>query len=151
MDKVKDKVMNTKILAVIGIACMILGTFFAYITFWGLSISLLKYWEGYVIIIMAIANALIIFQTYAEKYMPKIFRGKFGQFLASIENQKVSLIPTAIVAILVIYLHTTVKSSYISYGFGFYLELIGIISLVAYPFVYKGEAISTEINNNEVE
>lgn len=139
MEKIKDKVVNTKILAAIGIACMILGTFFAYITFWGISISLLKYWEGYVILIMAIANSLIIFQTYAERYLPRIFRGKLGQFLAGIQNQKASLIPTIIVAVLVIYLHNTIKSSYISYGFGFYLELLGIISLLAYPFVYKGE------------
>lgn len=154
MEKVKEKVMHTKILAAIGIACMILGIFFAYVkvSLWGFSqsISLLKYWEGYVILVLALVNILIIFKANVEKFLPKMFKGKFGQFLVKIENQKFSLIPTGLVAVLVIYLHSVVMtSSYIHYGLGFYLILIGIILLAVYPFIYKAETIQGI--NNEVE
>lgn len=148
MDKIKEKISNTKILAVIGVACMILGTFFAYFSIWGISISLLRYWEGYIILVAAVANLLIIFKTSVNKYMPAIFKGKFGNFLLDIKNPKASLIPTAIVLILVIYMHFSIKSKYINYSFGFFLEVIGLISLGVFPFMYK-EEISISENTNE--
>ena len=68
----------------------------------------------------------------------KIPEGK-ATFLLNLRNQKLILIPAAIALILLI-----VSANQDTYGlgklaFGFYLLLIGIIALVAYPFMYKGE------------
>ena len=139
-----EKIRSTKILAIVGIACLILGIFFPYVNIkiWSLtqSVALTHYWEGYVIVLVAIANGIMIFREFVEKYIPKLFIGKFGEFLTKVNNPKATLIPTGIAALLVIYLNTAVHiSSYVKYGLGFYIIVIGIVALAAYPFVYKEE------------
>ncbi len=146
MEKVLEKIRYTKIIAAIGVVLLILGTFFTYVkfTFFGFEIgsaSLIGYWEGYIVIILALANLLINFKSFAERYIPKLYESKIGNKLANISNPKMSLIPTGIALILLIYLHSTldIDSDYATYGLGFYLLWLGVILLIAYPFIYKGE------------
>ena len=66
MKSIIEKCRTTKILGAIGIVGLILGTIMPYVkyNFFGYqySISLWGYWEGKVIMILAIANLLFIFK-----------------------------------------------------------------------------------------
>ena len=148
MNSILEKVKNTRILAIIGIGSMILGTIFSYVsyTFFGYthSIALWDYWEGKVILLLAIANLLFIFQDFVEKYVPSLFNTNLGKKIAEIQNPKASLVPTILAAVFAIYLHVKLDIGMEDYSLGFYLLWIGVIALVAYAFLHKNQ-------DNEIE
>ncbi len=143
MNDVSEKLRKTRILAIIGLACMLLGTIFTYVKidvwFYTRSISLVGHWEGIIVILLAAANILFIFKDFVEKYIPALFKNKVGEKIKELDNQKLTLIPTAIVAILAICLLTSldIGSGYTKYGLGFYMLWIGIVVMTAYAFAYK--------------
>ena len=138
-----EKLKNTKILGGIGLICMFLGTILPYFNIsllgYTKSISLIGYWEGKVIIALIIANLLFIFKDFIEKYIPQMFNSGIGRMIEK-ANAKLVIIPTILSAAFAIYMivNINVDSSYIKYGIGFYVLWIGIISLLAYSFIYKG-------------
>ncbi len=140
MDKVMDKLKNTKILGAIGLGLLLLGTFLPYIVIeiFGIkdSESLVGYWEGKVMLLVTFANLLFVFKDFIKKYVPQLFNSGMGR---AIENAKpiFSLIPTGIALLLNIYLFTTLDSSLFSFGIGFYMIVVGIIVMIAYAFIYK--------------
>lgn len=143
MEKILDKIRNTRILAAAGIVCLILGTILSYIniSIWGYteSISLWGYWEGKVILILAIANLIFIFKDWVEKYIPALFNTNIGRKIKDIESPKASLVPTILSAVFAFYLHSKldIDSDYTSWGLGFYALWIGAICLVAYAILHK--------------
>ena len=147
-----EVIRNKKILALIGIIALLLGTFLPYITLslWGYSqsISLWGYWEGKVVLILTLANALFIFNDWIEKYLPQLFDNSVGKLVKKANNPKFSLIPTVLVAGFAVYMliNINVDSEYLKYGLGFYLLWVGIIALVGHSIFYKkqnSEAINT--------
>lgn len=138
-----EVIKNKKILALLGIAGLILGCFLPYytISFFGYtqSISLLGYWEGKIIFVLTLANALFIFQDFIEKYVPQLFNNWVGNLVQKANNPKFVLIPTILVVVFAISLiiRMDVDLSYIHYGLGFYLIWIGIICLVSYVIMSK--------------
>lgn len=160
MNNILEKCKNTRILATIGIVGLILGTMLTYVKFslWGYSqsVSLWGYWEGKIVLILALANGLLIFRDMVEKYVPSLFNTGFGKKLANITNPKASLVPTALAVIFTIYLHSTldISSEYASYGLGFYSLWVGAISLVAYAILHKKEhyvSENTTVINTDTE
>ena len=143
-----------RLLALIGIITLILGTILPYFTFsllgYSQSISLWGYWEGKVIVVLTIANALFIFKDYIEKYIPQLFTTNLGRKISNVTNPKVSLIPTILVVGFVIYLNTKFDFSgeYLKNGLGFYLLWLGIICLVAHAIIYK-RPTETQVNINQ--
>lgn len=141
MNNVLDKLKNTRLLAGIGVACMILGTMFAYITYdllgYSYDIALFDYFEGKVILIIAIANLLFIFKDYVEKYVPSLFNTNIGKKIKDINNSKASLILTFIGAAFAIYLTLKLDVDFSNYSLGFYSMWIGVICLVAYAILHK--------------
>ena len=141
---------NKRILALIGIVCLFIGTIAPYfsISFLGVSynLSLWKYWEGKVIMVLIIINTMFIFKDYLQKYVPQVFNSSFGKKIEN-ANPKFAIIPTILVAAFVIYLtiHLDVDSQYIKHGLGFWVLWIGIISLVGHTIFYKKQVI----NNNQ--
>ena len=156
-----ELIRHKRLLALIGIITLILGTMLPYFTFsflgYSQSISLWGYWEGKVILILTIANALFIFKDYIEKYIPQLFTTSLGEKIANIKNPKISLIPTVLVVGFVIYLNTQFdfNSEYSKNGLGFYLLWLGIIFLVAHAIIYKKPTevqanFNQEYNNQNV-
>lgn len=149
-----EKLKNTKILAMIGVAGLFLGTIMPYvkISLFGYSQSLVlfDYWEGKVILFLAIANLLFIFKDVVEKYVPAMLNSGLGRTIANLNNPKLSLIPTILSVVFMIYLHSSldVSSDYASYGLGFYLLWIGAMSLVAYAVLYKNNCEAATNNTN---
>lgn len=142
MDKIIEKMKTTRILGAVGIAGLIFGTIMPYVkyNFFGYkySISLWEYWEGKVIMILAIANLLFIFKDIVEKYIPSLFNTGIGKKIKDLDNPKYSLVPTVLVAIFVIYLTASIGvSTFKYYNIGFYAMWLGTISLVAYAFLHK--------------
>lgn len=142
MKNIIEKCRKTRILGAIGIIGLVLGTIMPYVkySFWGYnySVSLWKYWEGKVIMLLAIANLLFIFKDLVEKCVPALFNSEIGRKIQKCENPKFSLIPTILVAIFTIYVTSILgidKFKY--YNIGFYAMWIGTISLVAYALMYK--------------
>ena len=139
MDKVLSVLKSTKILGIVGSILLIIGTLFPFYTvsFLGIkaSVKLIENTTGKIMLIVGIISLAMIF---IDFIISKIPEGK-ASFLLNLRNQKLILIPAAIALILLI-----VSANQDTYGlgklaFGFYLLLIGIIALVAYPFMYKGE------------
>lgn len=85
MNNIIEKCKTTRILGSIGIICLILGTIMPYVRYniWGFtySISLWGYWEGKIIMLLAIANLLFIFKDFIEKYIPSLFNTNIGFYL----------------------------------------------------------------------
>lgn len=145
-----EKLKQTRILGIVGILGIFLGTLLPYfkISIFGLyqyNVKLWGYWEGKVIVLLMIASALFIFKDYVEKYVPQMYQSGFGKMIQK-ANPKMVLVPAILVAIFAIYLffNIDVDSKYITYGIGFYVLWIGIISLVAHCFLYKGALKDTK-------
>lgn len=142
MEKIIEKMKTTRILGAVGIVGLIFGTIMPYVkyNFFGYkySISLWEYWEGKIIMILAIANLLFIFKDIVEKYIPSLFNTAIGKKIKDLDNPKYSLVPTVLVAIFAIYLTVSLGiSSFKYYNIGFYAMWLGTISLVAYAFLHK--------------
>ena len=144
-----EEIKNKRILAAVGIVCLLLGCFLPYfsITIFGLNAthSLSEYWEGYLILALTVANALFIFQDIIEKYVPQAFNNGLGALVKKLNNPKFALIPTLLALGLAIYLYSEldVAAEYIKYGIGFWILWIGIIALVGHSIFYKGQAIQS--------
>ena len=142
MNNIIEKCKTTRILGTIGIIGLVLGTILPYAQYnifgYRYSVSLWGYWEGKVVMILAIANLLFIFKDIVEKYIPGLFNTKIGMIIRDCNNQKFSLIPTVLSVIFIIFLTVSLGiKSFKYYSIGFYLVLLGIISLVAYAFLHK--------------
>lgn len=145
MNNIIEKCRTTRILGAIGIIGLICGTIFPYVkySFWGYSysISLWGYWEGKIIMILAIANLLFIFKDLVEKYVPALFNNGLGRKIKECENPKFSLIPTVLCAIFTIYLTSILGiESFSYYNIGFYAIWLGTICLVLYAFLHKSDS-----------
>lgn len=141
MDKILEKMRNTRLLAGIGVACLILGTMLSYVSYniWGYSyqISLFDYWEGKIVLLIAIANLLFIFKDFIEKWVPSVFKSGFGKKIAEIDNPKASLVPTIAAAAFALWLTLRLEVSFSNYSLGFYSLWLGVIALVAYAFLHR--------------
>lgn len=139
-----------RILALVGIASLILGCFLPYYTVsvfgYTQSISLWGYWEGKIVLVLTLANALFIFQDFIEKYVPQLFNNCVGNIVQKVKNPKFALVPTILVALFAISLivRLDVDSEYIKYGLGFYILWVGIIALVGHAIFYKNKNV---VNN----
>ena len=140
---------NKRILALIGIGCLILCCFLPYFTvslwLYNRSVCLWGYYEGKIVLILTLANALYIFQDYIEKYVPQLFDNSVGRLIKKVDNPKFALVPTILALVfaisLFIRLDIDFNSEYIKYGAGFWLLWIGIITLVGHAIFYKKENI----------
>jgi len=154
MNNIMEKLKTTKILGAVGIACLILGLITPYVRYniFGIkySIALWGYWEGKIMMILALANALFIFKDFIEKYVPALFNnGGLGQAIKNCNNPKFSLIPTVLCAIFAIYVTSVLGvKTFKYYNIGFYLMWIGTISLVAYAFLHKADYKKGNSQNN---
>ena len=142
MNNIIEKCKTTRILGGIGIVGLILGTLMPYVKYdifgYSYSISLWGYWEGKVILLLALANVLFIFRDWVEKYTPFLFNNGIGRRIQDCENPKYSLIPTVLAAIFAIYVTSILGiDTFEYYNIGFYSMWIGTISLVIYAFLHK--------------
>lgn len=144
MNNIIEKCRTTRILGIIGVAGLIFGTIMPYVKYdifgYKYSISLWGYWEGKIIMLLAIANLLFIFKDLVEKYVPSLFNSGIGQKIHDCKNPKFSLIPTVLAAIFAIYVTSILGiDGFKYYNIGFYAMWIGTISFVAYAFMHKME------------
>lgn len=139
MDKVLSIIKNTKILGIVGAVLLIIGTFFNFYTVslfgYKSSMQLIEAGEGKVMIILGIAALAIIF---IDFIISKIPEGK-ADFLKKLRNQKFTLVPAVIAAIVLFMASSEETYGLAKLAFGFYVLLIGIIALAAYGIFYKGE------------
>lgn len=144
MKDIIEKCKTTRLLAAIGIIGLVLGTIMPYVKYnifgYKYSISLWGYWEGKIVMLLAIANLLFIFKDMVEKYVPFLFNNGLGRKIQELDNPKYSLIPTVLIAIFAVYETTQLGiESFKYYNIGFYCLWIGVISLVAYAILHKKE------------
>lgn len=150
MNNIMEKCKTTRILGAIGIGGLILGTIMPYVKYnifgYKYSISLWGYWEGKIIMLLALANLLFIFKDIVEKYAPFLFNNGIGRKIQKCENAKLSLIPTVLAAMFAIYVTSILGiDSFKYYNIGFYAMWLGTISLVAYAFLHKKDDIYNKI------
>lgn len=155
MEKVMEKIKNTRILAAVGLVSSLLGIIFPYITvtlFGTYSLKLIGYLEGKIMLVLTLANFLFIFKDYAKKYVPQAFNSAMGKAIEN-ANPKFSLIPTVLVVVLALYLTNGTDidfgNDYIKYGLGFWTLWLGAICLVAHAFLYKGDAVERNLAKEE--
>ena len=90
---------------------------------------------GILVLAASVFSLLVIF---SDKLAGKI------AFFEKLQNQKLVLIASIVSAVLVIINAISVPGSIggfgsITFGFGFWLIVIGLVANIAYPFLYKGE------------
>ena len=151
MNNIMEKCRTTRILGAIGIVTLILGTMMPYVKYnilgYKYSISLWGYWEGKIIMILAIANLLFIFKDLVEKYVPALFNSDLGKKIKDCNNPKFSLIPTVLSAIFAIYVTSILGiESFKYYNLGLFLMWIGTICLVAYALLHRPGNNNSTIN-----
>ncbi len=145
---------NKRILAIIGIVCLFVGTITPYFQFpllgYSYSISLWRYWEGKIVVALIVLNTMFIFKDFLKKYVPQVFNSNLGQKIEN-ANPKLSIIPTILIVLFVVYLaiHLNIASEYIKHGLGFYALWLGIIALVAHAFLYKNPSAQGEVSYNQ--
>jgi len=138
-----EVIKNKRILALIGIICLVVGCFLPYfsVQFLGISqsYSLWGYWEGKVIFTLTLANALFIFSDEIKKYVPQLFNSNMGKIIDKVNNPKFALIPTIIATAFLIYLFTEFSDvkDLIKYGLGFYTVWLGVLALIGHSIFYK--------------
>ncbi len=139
MENFMEKLKSTKILGILGNALIGVGTLLPLYTVsvFGLSqsVSYIQGSDGIVVLILAIVALIMIF---ADKLEDKV------AFFGKLKNPKLTLIPVAISALLLIISVSQVSGSgygaFFSFGIGFWLLVIGLVAAVVYPFLYKGDA-----------
>jgi len=153
---------NKKYLGIAGLVFLFLGTVLPFfkIEYMGISggtVSLLKYWEGYVIIVSVITAAMIIFRDSLKDKIPQLYNSQVGNNVEKY-GEKAIFAPAAIAALVIIYTCVSVRKqlatgSYVNlndivkYGLGFYSSIIGILALAAHGFIYKGEGAAVNAVN----
>ena len=144
---------NKRILAIIGIVLIFLGTILPYyiltILGYSTSVSLWGYWEGKIITALIVLNTLFIFKDLIQKYIPGLFNSNLGQKIIN-ANPKLSIIPIILIVAFVIYLNLSFNFSndVLKHGVGFYLLWIGIVFLIVHVFVYKNPN-AVQVNTNQ--
>lgn len=141
MEMLKQK----KYLGIAGAALTIVGLFLPLINMpssvssyaGGVANSFISSGTGIVLLILSLITLLIIF---SDKLADKV------PFFEKLQNQKLTLIPVGICAIIVIANIMNASSIMalgsmfgISYGIGVWTVGIGIVLSIIYPFLYKGE------------
>ena len=135
-------------LGMVGAILVIVGLFLPFITvsvsFLGVSNSQSTSWiatGGFDAILVLLLSVVTLLMIFSDKLADKVaFFGKFS-------NQKLTLVPTVISALLLIFSVTQASSAMgivgslgsVSFGIGFWLIIVGLVACVAYPFIYKGE------------
>lgn len=94
---------------------------------------------GWLTIALTVVSLLMVFSDFLETKVP--FFGKFG-------NQKLTLIPTGISAVILILNVMNYGASGASalvsslgkqtWGIGFWIIIVGLVASAVYPFLYKG-------------
>ena len=149
---------NKRYLAIGGIVSLFLAVLFPYYTYKvellgkviseG-KVSLIGYWEGYMILLCVIAIAVFIFMDFIEKYASFLTSIPFVQNIKN-KNPKFVLVPIGIIILVSIYdMRALSKYSFTKFGLGFYLEIIGIICLVGHVILYKGATGITSSSNEQ--
>lgn len=141
-----DYIKNKRIIALAGLACLLLGVFLAYykVSLLGFSqsVSLIQAWQGIIILIITIITALFIFKDYVKKIVPKLFNTSFGKKLEKV-NDKLVLAPVVLIIITLLTAGGDFGSvkSLVSHGLGFYLSWLGVLLVIAHVFTYKNDAL----------
>ena len=134
MEKVLSILKSTKILGIVGAALLIIGNFFnfATVSFFGFesSVTFLE-GDGKFVLALGILALVIIFIDLIINKFPNI------NFLQKLRNQKLTLI-SAIISAIIIFIDAGDAFEYGDAGLGFYMLVLGVIALAAYPFLYKG-------------
>lgn len=135
-------------LGMVGAILVIVGLFLPFVTvsvsFLGVSKSESTSWIGaggfdaVLVLILSVVTLLMIF---SDKLADKV------AFFGKLSNQKLTLIPTVISALLLIFSISQASTAMgivgslgsVSFGIGFWLIVVGLVACVAYPFIYKGE------------
>lgn len=145
MGNIWKKVKSTRILAAIGVVCLILGIIMPYINYeylfgYTLTITLWNYWEGKVITVLIIATIIFIFKDIVEKYIPALLNNNIGRKVQELDSTKYSMVPTIIIALFDLYLIIKLGGNMFKfYNIGFYSLWIGIICLIAYSILHRNK------------
>ncbi|MBO6232538.1 MAG: hypothetical protein J6N78_00495 [Clostridia bacterium] len=133
-----------KYLGIAGNALIILGLFLPMISMpstvssfmsnIGIPTSFISSGVGILILILSVLSLVIIFSD------------KIPALSSKLSNQKLTLIPTAISALIIISniinassILALGASAGIGLGIGVWIIIIGLVAAIAYPFLYKGE------------
>lgn len=131
-----DTLKKTKILGIVGALLLIIGNFFPFVTikFWGQkgTVNFIE-GDGIVTFILGLIALALIF---IDFIIAKIPEGKM-EFLSKLRNPKFLLVPAIISAIILFMDRNSLDIGHA--GLGFYMLILGIIALVVFPFLYKGE------------
>ena len=141
-----EKFVKTRLLALIGLACLLLAVFLPYfkVSFFGFgaSVSLIQAWQGWVILILGVVYLAFVFRDYLKKMIPGLFKTGFGKWLEK-ADMRFALIPVGLILLIALFSGVTGEvGSYGHYSIGFYLLWVAVVALVVFPFIYKAKKSS---------
>lgn len=144
VNTIVDKLKHTRLLAGIGLAAMFLGTLLPYIKYsmfgYAIKLSLWKYWEGKIVLILLIANAIFFFKDYIEKYIPSLLNVSVWKKISELKYQY-AMIPSIIAVAFILYLTIKLDINFGYYNIGFYTLWFGVICIIIYLIINKGKPV----------
>jgi len=140
-----EKLKNSRMLAVIGLAAITLALFLPYITitvYDSISLSLIEYTEGKIVMIFIIFHAVVIFQDYIKKYVPRFHTSGFNR-IQDMDDSNLMLIAASLTVAYAIFLYfqIDVDTAFVNYGIGFWMLWIGILCLMIHAVLHKMHSV----------
>ena len=146
-----EQLKKKRYLGAAGLILLFLGTILPYYQYsflgYSIKLSLYKYLEGKIVIVLIVANLLFIFKDLVEKYVPQMFNSNMGIRIKN-ANPKLAIVPTILIAVFVIILFLRVDlGTALKHGLGFFSLWLGVICLVLHSFLYKNSNETTNYSN----
>lgn len=155
-----DFIKNKKVLALAGIALIIIGVFFPFSTFtsfiYNMSYSFIgiSVTRTMFLYFFCTVAGLFFFREFLNKKIPSLFNNSFGKKILN-ANELFGLIPVGMCAVFVGYvslkLLKVTDGEYVNYGFGFYVLWLGIICLAVQAILPLIKTNNVANNNSVVK
>ena len=135
---------NNKVIGMAGMILIFIGTIapFYVVKLYGLSTSasLIKNWKGIVIILLVVAGLLFMFRDKVIELIPSLKGKPFTKKVQSLKYKFLCVLVGIIVGLVIIILIADSESlKYVSFGWGFYVLIIGIILTAIHGYLYESD------------
>ena len=145
---------NNKVVGMVGMLLMFIGTIAPFYVVKILSLStsasLIKNWKGIVIILLIVAGLLFMFRDKVVELVPSLKDNPFTKKVQSLKYKFLCVLVGIIIGLVILILIADSESlKYVSFGWGFYVLIIGIILTALHAYFYEDVAPAAPVKKTK--